>query len=104
MSEQNLNEQNVQQPAEDIDALRQVRLDKLSEMQESGKDPFRITKFDVTASTAECRSMYENLVLHLLISGYALYKLQQQRHILPFCLAYLYISLHTIPKFRSTLI
>ena len=33
MSEQNLNEQNVPQTAEDIDALRQVRLDKLAEMQ-----------------------------------------------------------------------
>ena len=58
MSEQNLNEQNVQQE-EDIDALRQVRLDKLSEMQENGRDPFVITKFDVTAHTADCRAMYE---------------------------------------------
>ena len=59
MSEQNLNEQNVQPAAEDMDALRQVRFDKLTEMQENGNDPFVITKFDVTASTAECRSMYE---------------------------------------------
>ena len=59
MSEQNLNEQNVPQTAEDIDALRQVRLDKLAEMQQNGDDPFVITKFDVTASTAECRAMYE---------------------------------------------
>ena len=60
MSEQqNLNEQNVPQTAEEIDALRQVRLDKLSEMQQNGNDPFVITKFDVTASTAECREMYE---------------------------------------------
>ncbi len=59
MSEQNLNEQNVQQTAEDIDALRQVRLDKLAEMQQNGDDPFVITKFDVSASTAECRAMYE---------------------------------------------
>ena len=58
MSEQNVNEQAVQ-PAEDIDALRQVRLDKLAEMQQSGNDPFTITKFDVTASTADCRAMYE---------------------------------------------
>ena len=59
MSEQNHNEQNVQQTAEDIDALRQVRLDKLAEMQQNGDDPFVITKFDVSASTAECRAMYE---------------------------------------------
>ena len=58
MSEQNLNDQNVQQTAEDIDALRQVRLDKLAEMQQNGDDPFVITKFDVTASTEECRKMY----------------------------------------------
>ena len=59
MSEQNLNEQNVQPVEEDIDALRQVRLDKLADMQQSGNDPFVITKFDVTASTAECRAMNE---------------------------------------------
>ena len=56
-----MNEQNQQavQPAEDIDALRQVRLEKLQEMQANGEDPFTVTKFDVTASTAQCREMYE---------------------------------------------
>ena len=46
-----------------------------------------------------------HLVLHLLISGYAHYELQQQRHILPFRLAYHIINIHTdllrkIPRCR----
>ena len=58
MSEQN--QQQAVQPAEDLDALRQVRLEKLQEMQANGADPFTVTKFDVTASTAQCRAMYES--------------------------------------------
>ena len=59
MSEQNQQNQQPVQAEEDIDALRQVRLEKLQEMQANGNDPFTVTKFDVTASTAQCREMYE---------------------------------------------
>ena len=41
MAEQNNNQQDVNQ-------LLQVRYDKLHELQENGKDPFVITKYDVT--------------------------------------------------------
>ena len=57
MSEQEKQGQAPEQQA-DPSELRQVRLDKLTEMQGNGQDPFQITKFDVTASTAECREMY----------------------------------------------
>ncbi len=52
--------QNGQAPEQQTDPSeqRQVRLDKLTDMQANGQDPFQITKFDVTASTADCREMY----------------------------------------------
>ncbi len=45
-SEQNTNE------------LRKIRIDKLAALQEAGKDPFQITKYDVTHSTEEAKSLY----------------------------------------------
>ena len=59
MSEQQIPQTPEQTAPEDLDALRQVRLEKLREMQQNGCDPFTVTKFDVTASTAQCREMYE---------------------------------------------
>ncbi len=41
--------------------LIQVRYDKLHELQENGKDPFRITKYDVTHHSAEIKNNFENL-------------------------------------------
>lgn len=38
--------QNVQE--QDVNQLLKVRRDKLKELQESGRDPFLITKYDVT--------------------------------------------------------
>ena len=43
MAEKN---QNVQE--QDMNQLLKVRRDKLRELQESGKDPFQITKYEVT--------------------------------------------------------
>ena len=39
-------QKNMQQ--QDINQLLKVRREKLAELQENGKDPFQITKFDVT--------------------------------------------------------
>ena len=39
-------QKNVQE--QDINQLIKVRQDKLKELQENGKDPFQITKYDVT--------------------------------------------------------
>ena len=57
------NQQNNQQnaPAEDVGRLRQVRRDKLSELQAAGKDPFKIVKYDQTHHTKDIRDNFEAL-------------------------------------------
>lgn len=57
--DQPLQNTNTTEQVSDPSAFRQIRLDKLTEMQQEGRDPFQITRFDVTANTAECRSRYE---------------------------------------------
>ena len=47
MNENNENE-NQELDELELNKLMQVRLDKLKELQESGKDPFEITKYDRT--------------------------------------------------------
>ena len=51
------------QPAEeqDVGRLRQVRRDKLKELQDAGKDPFQIVKYDQTHHTQEIRDNVEKL-------------------------------------------
>ena len=56
MAEKN---QNVQE--QDINQLLKVRRDKLQELQENGKDPFQITKYDVTHHSMEVKEQYETL-------------------------------------------
>ncbi|MBQ0146794.1 MAG: lysine--tRNA ligase [Lachnospiraceae bacterium] len=46
---------------QDIDRLMQVRLDKLSELREAGKDPFVITKYDVTHHTKDITDNFAEL-------------------------------------------
>ena len=41
--------------AQDINQLLKIRRDKLKELQENGKDPFTITKYDVTAHTQQIK-------------------------------------------------
>ena len=57
------NQQNNQQnaPAEDVGRLRQVRRDKLAELQAAGKDPFQIVKYDQTHHTQQIRDNFETL-------------------------------------------
>ena len=50
-------EQNKQE--QDIHQLLKVRREKLSELQNAGKDPFQITKYDQTHHSAEVKSLYE---------------------------------------------
>ncbi|MBO4456968.1 MAG: lysine--tRNA ligase [Butyrivibrio sp.] len=52
------NQQNTQ---EDVGRLRQVRRDKLSELQAAGKDPFQIVKYDQTHHTQDIRDNFEKL-------------------------------------------
>ncbi|MCI8965402.1 MAG: lysine--tRNA ligase [Clostridia bacterium] len=44
----------------DINHLMQIRRDKLKELQDAGKDPFEITKFNRTNSAGEIKANYEN--------------------------------------------
>ena len=44
---------------QDVNQLRKVRRDKLAELQQNGKDPFKITKFDQTHHSLEVESLYE---------------------------------------------
>ena len=57
MAEQNKGQQKEQ----DLNHLLQVRRDKLKELQENGKDPFKITKYDVTHHSMEIKDHYEEL-------------------------------------------
>ena len=45
---------------QDVNQLRKVRRDKLAELQQNGKDPFKITKFDQTHHSLEVKSLYED--------------------------------------------
>ena len=43
----------------DVNHLMQIRREKLKEMQEQGKNPFEITKFDRTNTAGEIKANYE---------------------------------------------
>ncbi len=53
--------QNNNAPEQDINQLLKVRREKLQELQENGKDPFQITKYDVTHHSAEIKDNYDTL-------------------------------------------
>ena len=44
---------------QDVNQLRKVRRDKLADLQQNGKDPFQITKFNQTHHSLEVKSLYE---------------------------------------------
>lgn len=54
MAQQNKNEQQI-----DVNQLLKVRREKLADLQERGKDPFQITKYDVTNHTTEIKDNFE---------------------------------------------
>ena len=45
--------------AADVNEQIKIRMDKLKALQDAGKDPFQITKYDVTHHTDEIRAIYE---------------------------------------------
>ena len=51
--------QNVQE--QDVNQLLKVRRDKLKELQESGRDPFLITKYDVTHHSKDIKEKFDSL-------------------------------------------
>ena len=46
---------------QDVNQLLQIRRDKLASLQAEGKDPFQITKYDVTQHTADIKDYYHDL-------------------------------------------
>ena len=59
MSENQNNQNNTQEQELDMNHLMQIRRDKLKELQEQGKDPYQITKFDRTNTAGEIKANYE---------------------------------------------
>ncbi|MBR6688852.1 MAG: lysine--tRNA ligase [Clostridia bacterium] len=59
MQEENVNES--LQTEEDIDKLVQVRMDKLKELQEKGKNPFEVTKYDRTHTSKDVKENFDEL-------------------------------------------
>jgi len=49
------------EPAQDVNELRQVRVDKLQALQQGGKDPFVITKYDQTHHSAVIKENFTEL-------------------------------------------
>ena len=66
MSEQNQNKAENQQPQQDLNQLLKVRREKLAALQEAGKDPFVITKYDQTYHSDRAKEEYEKLEKELL--------------------------------------
>ncbi len=52
-------QRNVQE--QDINQLLKVRREKLAELQENGKDPFQITRYDVTHHSADIKDHFDEL-------------------------------------------
>ena len=49
------------QKTQDVNQLLKIRRDKLAELQADGKDPFQITKFDVTHHSQEVKDQFDEL-------------------------------------------
>ncbi|MDE5892250.1 MAG: lysine--tRNA ligase [Acetatifactor sp.] len=60
MAEERNNQVNQEQQ-QDIGQLLKVRREKLANLQQAGKDPFQITKYDVTHHSTEIKDNYEQL-------------------------------------------
>ncbi|OON97556.1 MAG: lysine--tRNA ligase [Epulopiscium sp. Nele67-Bin005] len=52
--------ENVQPQPEDLNELERVRREKLKELQDKGKDPFQVTKFELSAHSEDIISDFEN--------------------------------------------
>jgi lysyl-tRNA synthetase class 2 len=63
MAEQNIDVNNAQgkAPVVDVNEQIKVRREKLKTLQENGKDPFVITKYDVTHHTSDIRDDFDQL-------------------------------------------
>ena len=53
------NQNNTQAPELSLNEILQIRRDKLAELQNSGNDPFTITKYDLTHDSADIKANFE---------------------------------------------
>lgn len=60
MAEENKNERNAQ-PEVDVHELIKVKRQKLADLQAANKDPFQITKYDVTHHTTDIKDSFDEL-------------------------------------------
>ena len=68
--------------AEDINQLLKVRREKLQNLQEAGKDPFKITKCDVTHHSMEIKNNYDELEgKTVTIAGRMMFKRSEERRV-----------------------
>ncbi len=51
----------VENTAENLNELVRVRREKLKNLQDEGKDPFQITKYDVTHHSVDVKENYDEL-------------------------------------------
>ena len=51
----------IELSAEELDEQHRIRLEKLAALKAAGKDPYTITKYDVTIANAEIRERFEQL-------------------------------------------
>ena len=54
--------QNTKVQEQDINQLLKVRREKLAALQEAGKDPFQITKYDVTHHSTDIKENFDELL------------------------------------------
>ena len=65
MANQNNNKGGQQQ---DVNQLLKVRREKLQNLQEAGKDPFQITKYNVTHHSSDVKSFTMRMRLKFLVT------------------------------------
>ena len=61
MNNENINVNNEEITMEDMNKLVEVRMQKLKELQEKGKNPFEITKYDRTHTSKDVKENYDEL-------------------------------------------
>ena len=66
-------QKNVQE--QDVNQLRKVRREKLADLQSNGKNPFEITKYDVTCHAQDVKDNYEEMEgKHVKLAGRVMQK------------------------------
>ena len=56
-----MGEQQKKGQEQDVNQLRKVRREKLADLQANGKNPFEITKYDVTCHAMDVKENYEEM-------------------------------------------